>query len=472
MVDIKWDEEADVIVLGYGGAGAAAAISAYDAGVRVAIVEKDVGGGNTRLATLTFLCPVKDPAAREHIRALSFGTVEEEIIETFVNWSSKNVEFVKELGGEIEVCPPGATFPALPGSETMVRYRVRGEEGELGGASLWRLLSQNVERRKIQIYRQSSAKRLVRSRGQLIGVEAEREGRPFRIRVRRGVVLATGGFEYNETMKREYLSGYPIYAYGHAGNRGDGIKLAQDIGADLWHMKAVAAPMGFKFPEYEAAFSMRMPADGYIIVDRRGQRFCNETGLEHYSMWMAVTRFDMETLEFSRIPSYLIFDEQTRLRGPVTRVGHGANRGYMWSADNSEEIRREWIVSGRDAAELAGKLGVDSAALTGTLLSYQEACRKGRDKEFGRSKKSLVELNGTLYGAKLWPCLLNTQGGPRRNARGEIIGVWGEPIKRLYGAGELGSIWGFLYQSGGNLGECLAFGRMVGLHAASEKPLA
>jgi len=66
---------------------------------------------------------------------------------------------------------------------------------------------------------------------------------------------------------------------------------------------------------------------------------------------------------------------------------------------------------------------------------------------------------------------LNTQGGPRRNARGEIVDVWDRPIKRLYGAGEAGSIWRFLYQSGGNLGECLGLGRMVGVNAAGELPL-
>ena len=75
------------------------------------------------------------------------------------------------------------------------------------------------------------------------------------------------------------------------------------------------------------------------------------------------------------------------------------------------------------------------------------------------------------YGIALWPCLLNTQGGPRRNVRGEILDTRGKPIRRLYGAGELGSIWGFLYQSGGNLGECLGLGRMVGLNVAAEPSL-
>ncbi len=82
--------------------------------------------------------------------------------------------------------------------------------------------------------------------------------------------------------------------------------------------------------------------------------------------------------------------------------------------------------------------------------------------------RTLIELQGDLYGLPLWPCLLNTQGGPKRNSRGQILNVWGKPIKRLYSAGELGSVWGFLYQSGGNLGECLGLGRMAGTNAAAE----
>jgi succinate dehydrogenase/fumarate reductase flavoprotein subunit len=214
---------------------------------------------------------------------------------------------------------------------------------------------------------------------------------------------------------------------------------------------------------------MRMPAEGYIIVDQNGRRFCNETGLEHYSMWMAVTKFDMEALRYSRIPSYLIFDERTRQNGPITSVGHGANRGYEWSSNNQIEIDRGWIVKGNDALDLAQKLPMREAGqLSATLAVYQEACRRGRDEEFGRASQTLIELQGDLYGLPLWPCLLNTQGGPKRNSRGQILNAWGKPIKRLYSAGELGSIWGFLYQSGGNLGECLGLGRMAGTNAAAE----
>ena len=470
---IKWDEEADVVVVGCGGAGAVTAITAFDEGAKVLIVEKGEGGGNTRLATMAFLCPTDTVSAREHIKWLSFGMLDEEIIDVYVEWASKNVEYIRQLGGEVETCQPGPSFPTLPGSETMLRYRVKAQaEGELGGVSLWNLLLDQLQLRKIPVHRKTTAKKIIRSGGEVIGLVTEKDGNSFNIRANKAVVLATGGFEYHEDLKREFLAGYPIFAYGNTGNTGDGLKLAQEVGADLWHMKAVAAPMGYKFPEFPSAFIMRMPADGYIIVDQNGERFCNETGLEHYSMWMAVTSFDMDSLIFSRIPSYLIFDEKTRLKGPITRVGHGANRAYQWSADNSEEIRRGWIMSAEGPADLADKLGIKPAKkLVETLADYQEASRNGTDEKFGRSKETLVEFDGKYYGVPLWPCLLNTQGGPKRNARGEILDVWGKPIKRLYGAGEVGSIWGFLYQSGGNLGECLGLGRAVGLHAAAEVPL-
>ena len=120
-------------------------------------------------------------------------------------------------------------------------------------------------------------------------------------------------------------------------------------------------------------------------------------------------------------------------------------------------------------SELAQKLRMsDATQLGATIATYQNSCHHHSDDEFARAPKTFIELQGNLYGLPLWPCLLNTQGGPKRNSRGQILNVWGKPIKRLYSAGELGSVWGFLYQSGGNLGECLGLGRMAGTNAAAE----
>ena len=96
-------------------------------------------------------------------------------------------------------------------------------------------------------------------------------------------------------------------------------------------------------------------------------------------------------------------------------------------------------------------------------------CAQGRDEGFGRSADTLRPLESPpFYGAALWPSLFNTQGGPRRNARAQVLNAWGRPIKGLYGAGELGSMWSQNYPGASNLTEVLAFGRIAGRNAAGD----
>ena len=96
-------------------------------------------------------------------------------------------------------------------------------------------------------------------------------------------------------------------------------------------------------------------------------------------------------------------------------------------------IRSRSIAAGfhleKDAHELAHRLGIrdDKVRLNATVNMYREACHRGRDDEFGRSPRTLIEFQGELYGLPLWPCLLNTQGGPKRNSRGQILNVWENP---------------------------------------------
>jgi predicted oxidoreductase len=77
---------------------------------------------------------------------------------------------------------------------------------------------------------------------------------------------------------------------------------------------------------------------------------------------------------------------------------------------------------------------------------------------------------GPFYAVELVPSMLNTQGGPRRNARAQIVRPNGDPIPRLYSAGELGSIYSYMYQGTGNIGECFAFGRIAARNALAESP--
>ena len=100
------------------------------------------------------------------------------------------------------------------------------------------------------------------------------------------------------------------------------------------------------------------------------------------------------------------------------------------------------------------------------------AARRRKDEDFGRSKEDLRALEPPFYAIQLWPALINTQGGPRRDKESRVLDPEGKPIPRLYAAGELGSIWGYLYQGACNIGESLVFGQIAGKNAAAEKPWA
>jgi hypothetical protein len=266
--------------------------------------------------------------------------------------------------------------------------------------------------------------------------------------------------------------------------------MAQKVGAGLWHMNGTSCPLGIKTPDFEAAFPAVIGTPRHIMVDKHGSRFVNEKAVELHAGLLAVDHFDTHALEYPRIPSYVIFDETARKQGPITvlaGMGH-AGRQYKWSADNSAEIQKGWILKGDTLAELAGKIKtMDKDTLEKTVAKWNEDMAKGGDTLFHRpvrsgdpSNPAYKELASALwsapinappfYAVELYPALLNTQGGPRRNTKSQMLDAFGEPIPRLYSAGEFGSMWGIIYQGAGNIGECVVFGRIAGRNAAAEKP--
>jgi succinate dehydrogenase/fumarate reductase flavoprotein subunit len=147
----------------------------------------------------------------------------------------------------------------------------------------------------------------------------------------------------------------------------------------------------------------------------------------------------------------------------------GPYRLYDWSPDNSKEIERGWIIRADTSQELARRISVNPDELSKTVKKYNSYCEQGEDPEFGRDPESLLPLrNPPYYAMPLWPGGPSTHGGPRRNAKAQILNLDGNPIPRLYGAGEFGSIHGMLYYAGGLVGECIAFGRIAGENAIRE----
>jgi succinate dehydrogenase/fumarate reductase flavoprotein subunit len=153
---------------------------------------------------------------------------------------------------------------------------------------------------------------------------------------------------------------------------------------------------------------------------------------------------------------------------PVSGWGRIMER-YEWSRDNQAELRRGWIKRGETLRDLAAALGLDPAALEASVARWNRNTESGKDPDCGRRKMLVPIVKPPFYAVELSPSMLNTQGGPRRNERSQIVRPDGTPIPRLYSAGELGSIYGDLYQGTGNIGECLAFGRIAARNAVAEK---
>ncbi|MBI4331046.1 MAG: FAD-binding protein [Chloroflexi bacterium] len=478
----KFDMESDVVIVGYGGAGAVAAITAHDLGARVLILEKtSAGGGNTKLSGGTFLTPT-GMGGVPYIEKISYGTMERDIAAAFLETALKNESYMRSLGGEPEISPDfsvgypspsgKASFPHVPGAEFMskrVLKRVKGTRGE----RLWEVLATNVERRGVPVLLDTPVRELLTNGArEVTGVVAERDGKKITVKARKAVVLTTGGFEFDEALKWDFLASKPFYAYGHPGNTGDGIRMAQQVGAALWHMPATSASAGFKCDEYQASFGIRFISERFIYVDKNGQRFTDEAGVELHEIAAKLAVFDSKRMDYPRIPMYAIFDDVARRKAPLNPGGTGINQYlYKWSADNSAEVARGWIAQGRSIRDLAARIGIDPAALEKTVATYNQYCKTGKDPDFERGKETLAAIEtSSFYAIKLYPCLINTQGGPRRDKDSHVLDAWGKPIPRLYAAGELGSIWGFMYQGSGNNGESIVFGQIAGRNAAGEKP--
>jgi succinate dehydrogenase/fumarate reductase flavoprotein subunit len=482
----EWDVETDVVVAGFGAAGFAASVSAHDLGAEVLLLEKapeGQHGGNTRVAGQGYLNTSSADKAAAYLRALCGShAVPEPMVKVWAEEMSRNNDWLASLGGdpqEHQHQPVGIEFPDLPGADCVHKFH----DGPTYGYSYtWKLFERLVKQRPIPVLYETPASELIQHdvTREILGVRARRGEKSIAIKARRGVVLTCGGFENNQEMIRNYLPGLPYcYTSGSPYNEGDGIAMAMTVGADLWHMNNYAGPsMALKVPEVRTAFSMQalhfskqMPG-GMIVVGPDARRFCDEKYKTRHGKVPLNGRWAPLS---TPCPMFMIFDHALFAAGPLydKHPSHGWTQiveRYDWSDDNRAELAKGWIRSADSLPALAKALGLDPAVLVDTVTSWNRCCDAKHDPEFGRQLMLEAIAEPPFYAVELSPSMLNTQGGPRRNEKGQIVRPDGTPIPRLYSAGELGSIYSHLYQGTGNIGECLAFGRISGRNAAAEEP--
>jgi succinate dehydrogenase/fumarate reductase flavoprotein subunit len=463
--------EVDVLVVGFGAAGASAAIAARDAGASVAVVEKTASGGGNCVHSGGFLFDLDGPQAVEHLDALCFGKTDRAVLEAFAQHLPEVPQFVHELGGSTEPVDLTAfggmlpSWPNFPGSGH-VRYAQFAPVADVRpGRGLWRILEAGVREREIPVAFDTPAMDLVRDGERVCGAVVEQGGERRTIATRAGVILASGSFEADPEMRDTYLP-LPLVSVGHQGNTGDTLRLAQAAGASLWHMSAFFGWLSFVHPEYPAGFTLDVHAPSFIYVDGDGLRFADETGWEVHDRLRSLTAYLPRRRNRPRMPGWIVFDEAARQAGPLHGIV-GSPNGYAWSPDNSAEVDAGWIKRGADSAELGAATGLDPAVLRSTLGDYAAAVSRRADYEFGRTPATLVPLLPPLYAIQMTPGVATASGGPRRDAQARVLRAGGAPIPGLFAAGAAGSIWGHLTEHGGGLTDAIVFGRIAGAGAAA-----
>ena len=463
---IEWNAQYDAVVVGFGAAGGIAAIDMADAGLDVALLEKAPyghEGGNTRYCSQRFLHVAEEDrdkmvAYMKQVRGM-YENMDDEIIEFLVDGFTKTLAYYEKLGGVNYELKKDPEFPAFECSDIVTKCYTMNN----GGKGFWPIIrAAAVERSEhIHVWYDSPVQRLIQDpyTKTILGVTVQREDGTYNIKAKRGVVLACGGFEANNKMVEDYLQLPYAIPLGSPYNTGDGITMALEAGADLWHMSALSGPfLEFQNPETTIPFRQLMGTLSYstlkdtsaIIIGADGTRFVNETvGLKHghvmfHGMYIRVPM---------SLPAWAVFDEKARLQKPLYRV---------WSQGMEKELEKGWILKGETLDELAEIIGVPAENLTEQIMRYNSYCANGLDAELGRPAEYLHPFGeGPYYALPLVPAMINTQGGPTRNIECEVLDPRGNAIPRLYSAGELGSFYSSIYQGAGNLAECMVTGWKV-----------
>ena len=458
--------ETNVLIVGAGLAGCAAAIEAAGHDASVLLLEKTArAGGSSRMSSGFFAfagtedqqaAGVTDSNQRflDDLRRTGDNANDMTLLQTFIDRQLDGWHWLKTRGVGFD------TVRATSGQSVPRTHQAVA-------ATLFERLEGEIQAHpKIQLLNNIAVERLHRVGGRVISVRVRDDaGHVQTIHARRGVVLTTGGFSQNEELLRNFA---PLQAnavrLGGIGNTGDGLKMAWALGAGFRDMGFIRGTFGChpSARETHDPDAVRMPISaGGIAVNRHAIRFVDES-LTYKEIGDACLRQD-DAL------AWQIFDTAMLAKGTSGIGPLGFRTG----------IAAGWIVSAPTLAALAERLHLDPTALAATVAGYNAEVVRGRDGWFGRA--SLVGGFGTLapieaapfYGFPCTSSVLATYCGLTVDPQTRVLDVFGAPIEGLYAAGEItGGFHGASYMAGTALAKALVFGRVAGQAAASAPPWA
>ncbi|WP_227983831.1 3-oxosteroid 1-dehydrogenase [Nocardia spumae] len=358
---------------------------------------------------------------------------------------------------------------------------IRGRHLLARGQALSAMLRHGMLSAGVPLLLDTALVELCTANGRVTGVVVRHDGRERTITARRGVVIASGGFEHNETMRKQYQR-QPIgteWTVGAADNTGDGIRAGENIGAatafmaDAWWGPSIPLP---RTPWFCLA-ERNLP--GSLIVNADGTRFMNES-LPYVEATHRMYGGDNGQGEGPgvNLPAWLIFDQRYR------------NRYLFAGLPPRQPLPRRWFDSGAltraaSIGELAEAIGVPADQLTGTVDRFNSFAHNGVDEDFGRGESAYDRYYGDprqrpnpnlgalveapFYAARLVPGDLGTKGGLVTDSDGRVQRGDGTVIEGLYAAGNAGApVMGHTYAGpGATIGPAIVFGYLAALHAAA-----
>lgn len=491
------DVDCDVVIIGAGGAGMAAALQAVDSGVENVIVVEKTGstGGNTSRATggmnaaktvyqdenawadatTTAVEKTIASAKESYGDALAdlIATVEEQFeaykanptdyfdsvelfaLDTMVGGKGiNNLDLVMTMAGNSAeaidwLATKNASLPSVGsfgGASVMRIHRALTDDGKTTpvGAYLVKVFTADVdEESKIDLRLNTAATEIIVADGKVTGVKVSSENGDYTINAK-AVILATGGFGADLERVAKYAPNLEGFMTTNApGATGDGIDMATAIGAATVDMELIQIHPSV-YPENAALITEGIRGDGAILVNQNGERFVNE--LE--------TRDVVSAAELAQEGGYAYTIVDQKMMDASSTYASYATKGYALTGETYEE--------------LAEAMGTDPATFAKTMEDWNAACTAQNDEAFGRLSFAQPLDTAPYYAIKVAPGIHHTMGGVVINTAAEVLNESGEVISGLFAAGEVtGGVHGANRLGGNAVADIVVFGRIAAQSAAA-----
>ena len=534
-------KEYDVVILGAGASGMMAALTVHENGSSVGIFEKQaLVGGTAGVSGGIIWAPMNSHMKSEGIdddrnkaidyfMSLSHGDINQSLLEAFIDncgealdfletktdakfsildgypdyyldrpgalqgggraldnklfdfsilgdWASKIRNNGMPLPMTLAETPLGGGTGIVP--DEIMAERIAKDSRGFGQALVGALLKGCLDR-GIEPHLETKAKKLIKEGARITGIEIEKDGKIETVIARRGVIIATGGFEWNKDFVSTFLRGPLNAPASPPGNNGDGLMMAQEVGASLGNMTSawwspVLSIPGDNWPDggqKSSPILIERTLPHSLMVNKSGKRFCNEA-TNYSALAGAFHFFDPNKYGYPNLPSWIIFDSSYREKYPFAHIVPGSeNPSWMKSSDTLEGLAKD--------------LEIDGDNLIETVQKFNSYVDNGDDKEFSRGKSDYDSFYGDRSQNGVYSTLgklekspyfaveinigaLGTNGGASTDEYGRVISASGNIIEGLYTVGNAmaGSTGSVYAGAGGTLGPALTYGYLAGQHAA------